>query len=120
MFSVLIDTLALIRERKRTVIFLVVSSLLITLLLLLEPFFYRAIIDAILHLGGSSDTSGNLSPLSETLIFWCIVGISIIILKLFITIYADRMAHEEFNTIIRKYFMHTLDLSIGYHVNTNS
>lgn len=44
----------------------------------------------------------------------------IILLKLFITIYADRMAHEEFSRAIRSYFTHTLHLSIGYHTDTNS
>jgi ABC-type transport system involved in Fe-S cluster assembly fused permease/ATPase subunit len=30
------------------------------------------------------------------------------------------MAHEELNNAIRKYFTHTLSLSVGFHTDTNS
>ncbi len=120
MFQTLKKVLLLLRERKKTVLFLIFANLLFTSLLLLEPIFFRYVIDSIVALEKSLTTGEMPETLKNTLLLWCGVGLVIIVLKLFITIYADRMAHEEFNTVIRKYFSHTLSLSVWFHSDTNS
>ena len=112
MFQTLKKVFLLLRERRKTVFLLLLANLLFTSLLLLEPIFFRYVIDSIVALEKSLSTGEMPEALKNTLLLWCGVGLVIIVLKLFITIYADRMAHEEFNTVIRKYFSHTLSLSV--------
>lgn len=112
MFQTLKKVLFLLKDRKKTVILLILANLLFTALLLLEPIFFRYVIDSIVALEKSLDTGDMTETLRNTLFLWCGVGLIIIALKLFVTIYADRMAHEEFNSVIRRYFTHTLSLSV--------
>lgn len=120
MFQTLRKVLFLLKDRKKTVILLILANLIFTALLLLEPIFFRYVIDSIVALEKSLDTGEMTETLRNTLFLWCGVGLVIIALKLFVTIYADRMAHEEFNSVIRRYFTHTLSLSVWFHTDTNS
>ena len=58
--------------------------------------------------------------ISSTLIYrWIVWGI-IIILRLFVSVMADRVAHEEFNKSITDFFSHSMLLSMNFHTNTSS
>lgn len=118
MIQVLIRSLALLQARKRVVIVLIIANLLFAVLVLIEPVFFKLVIDTMVEFQ-SWDVykDGNIH---ETLFYWLFVWVVIIALRLFISIMADRMAHEEFNNCITRFFSHTMQLSMAFHTSTSS
>lgn len=94
------------------------SNILFGLLTLLEPIFFKEVIDILISF--SSSDNNNISALYSTLLFWVCVGLTTIAMRLFVSIYADRLAHFDINKNVFCFFHHTIDLSMRFHMNSNS
>lgn len=68
----------------------------------------------------SQGATNTTSDLISTLIFWVIVGIITILFRVFVSIYADKMAHTEFNRSVFSFFTHTLNLAMRFHMDASS
>lgn len=68
----------------------------------------------------NANVAKSFEMITSTLILWGGVGVTIIIARLFVSVMADRMAHEEFNNSITSFFSHTMQLSMAYHTSTSS
>lgn len=120
MIEILLKTLYLLKGREKTVISLILANLVYVILVLIEPMFYKNVIDTMIGFEKLGREASGFASLQGTLMFWLFVGLNVILLRLFVSIFADRMAHEEFNKVITKYFTHTLSLSMGFHTSTSS
>ena len=119
MVQVVWRCLALLKARKRAVYSLVIANIIFAFLVLVEPIFFKKIIDTMVAFQTLSQDKSFVS-ISSTLIYrWIVWGI-IIILRLFVSVMADRVAHEEFNKSITDFFSHSMLLSMNFHTNTSS
>lgn len=118
MFKIIYRVLSLLKDRKLTAVFLSIANFLFAILILIEPIFFKNIIDIFVeYTPQSKDQINNVFPI---LFMWLFVWLTVIILRLYVSIAADRLWHQEFNKIIIKSFSHILELSMKYHTNSNS
>jgi len=115
MFKILYRVLSLLKNRKLLSWILVFANLLFAIFILVEPIFFKKVIDIL-----STFTQESTGILLYTLLFWLLVRLLIIVIRLFISIYSDRMSHEEWNSSIFSFFQHTLNLSMKFYSNSNS
>ena len=118
MFHIIMRVLKLLSHQKKLVIALTSSNLAFAFLVLVEPIFFKEIIDTLISFSDSSD--GQYEWLAYTLILWVIVGIITIAVRLFVSIYSDRLAHNEVERNVFSFFNHTIDLAMRFHMNSNS
>lgn len=118
MIQILKRTLALLHARKRIVATLIVANFIFAILVLIEPIFFKMVVDSMVQFQQASQTA--TFSIQTTLFYWLFAGLTIIILRLFVSIMADRMAHEEFNNCITSFFSHSMQLSMAYHTSTSS
>ena len=118
MFKIILRVLWLLSHQKRLVCWLVISNFVFAGLTLLEPIFFKEVIDILISLWGA-DASG-FSDLYSTLTFWIWVWILTIFIRLFISIFADKLAHFDVNKNVFSFFSHALNLSMRFHMNSNS
>jgi len=68
----------------------------------------------------SKDNVDQYNKLTQTLILWIIVGLTTIGIRLFVSIFSDRLAHNNVEKSVFSFFNHTLNLSMRFHMNSNS
>jgi len=118
MFKLFYRVFALLKRRKKLTFLLTFANLIFAILVLVEPILFKEIIDTLISFNGNTVVSQN--SLWGVLFFWLILGLVIIIIRLFVAIFADRLWHEEFNNIVLDAFNHILKLSMRFHTNSNS
>ena len=119
MFTIFYRVFTLLKKRKKLTFLLTLANLVFAILVLIEPIFFREIIDTLIAFNASHTWEENKDVLG-VLFFWLILWFFLIIIRLFISIFADRLWHEEFNKVILWLFDHILELSIRFHTNSNS
>jgi ATP-binding cassette, subfamily B, beta-glucan exporter len=117
MFSIILRVLWLLGSEKNQVSLLVFANAFFALWILAEPIFFKLVLDTLVH---SASQKLDFSLLLPTLIFWVLVWFSTIILRLYVSVFADRLAHMQVNINIRRFFTHAMDLSMRFHMNSNS
>jgi len=118
MFQVICRVIALLKNRKNTIWWLTLANFVFAGLVLVEPIFFKAIIDILIEFSGTQQM--QFQPIAEILMFWAIIAVFTIIIRLFVSIVSDRMAHDEFNNYVSVFFQKVLDLSMRFHLNSNS
>lgn len=118
MIEVILRSLALLQARKRVVGALVIANILFAILVLMEPVFFKLVIDTMVQSQVGEIAEGI--DIQATLFYWLVVWVVIIVLRLFVSVMADRLAHEEFNNCITRFFSHTMQLSMAFHTSTSS
>jgi len=118
MFSVIIRTLKLLCERKLMVFFLSFSNLIYAGLILVEPVFFREIIDILI--ATTEMNRSTQAKLIMTLAMWICVWVFTISIRLFVSVYSDRLAHEEFNKNVFSFYKHVQKLSMRFHLDSDS
>ncbi len=118
MFHIILRVIRLLWHQKLQVISLIWANIAFAWLILLEPIFFKEIIDILILLG---DTQGSdISLLVSTLMLWIAVWVFTILIRLYVSVYSDRLAHFDFNKNVFKFFNHTMDLSMRFHMDSNS
>ncbi len=118
MFQIIMRVLTLLTHQKRLVIWLTISNFIFAVLILIEPIFFKEIIDILISF---SDTSNQqYSLLVQTLVLWVIVGVITISIRLYVSIYSDRLAHNQVERSVFWFFNHAQNLSMRFHLNSNS
>ena len=118
MFKIIYRVLTLFKKEGLKIFLLLLSSIIFSLLVLLEPILYWKIIDILISF--ELTTQWWFNKLYNTIIFWLILWISVIFLKLFISISSDILSHKIFHKNIKLFYEKVLDLSMGFHNNSNS
>lgn len=118
MFQIIYRVLSLLKNRKKTVIWLTLANTIFAGLVLVEPIFFKKIIDILIGFGDTSII--DFSPIISILIVWVLVAITTIAIRLSVSILADMMAHDEFNNYVSVFFEKILELSMRFHFNANS
>ncbi|MDA9129168.1 ATP-binding cassette domain-containing protein [Candidatus Gracilibacteria bacterium] len=118
MFHAIWRIILILREKKAMIFSLTFVNLVFAILVIIEPIFFKQIIDTLI----SFDSSGNkdFSSLIQILLFWLGVGISIILLRIFVTIYGAKISHDGYTKNITSFFTHVQNLSMRFHMDTNS
>lgn len=118
MFQIIYRVLLLLKNRKKTVLWLVVANFIFAWLVLVEPIFFKKIIDILI---GFSDAKNiEFTAITSILILWVAVACFTILIRLSVSILADMMAHDEFNNYVSHFFDKILLLSMRFHLNANS
>lgn len=118
MFQIITRTLSLLSERKLMVFLLSISNFLFAGLILVEPVFFREVIDTLIS---SSESDKKIfNELVFTLILWIVVWMVTICIRLYVSVYADRLAHEEFDKNVFTFYKHMHNLSMRFHMDSDS
>lgn len=118
MFQIIYRVLLLLKNRKKTVLWLVVANFIFAWLVLVEPIFFKKIIDILI---GFSDAKNiEFTAITSILILWVAVACFTILIRLSVSILADMMAHDEFNNYVSHFLDKILLLSMRFHLNANS
>jgi len=118
MFHIILRVLQLLSHQKKLVISLVISNFIFAALVLVEPVFFKEVIDILVSF--SPDTANDYSRLVGTLILWVVVWLTTIGIRLYVSIYSDRLAHNDVERSVFWFFNHTLNLSMRFHMDSNS
>ena len=118
MFQVIFRVISLLSEQKTLAFVLMSANFIFAFLILIEPIFFKEVIDTLILLW--EDGEGQYKKLISTLLLWICVGIFTIFVRLFVSIYSDRMAHKHIEKSIFSFFDHVLHLSMWFHMNSNS
>jgi len=118
MFQIIIRVLKLLHHKKRTLFSLVSANFIFAILMLVEPIFFKQVIDILVAFDSSNQS--DFSGLFSTLLLWLCIGLITIVLKVFITILADRFAHHEFRRNVNWFYNHTQNLWMRFHMDTSS
>ncbi len=118
MFKIIYRVLRLLKKEKRVFYSIIIANFLFAILILIEPIIYGNIIDTLVSF--SNQQNKELSSLYKIIAFWVILGLFIIVLRLFFSVSADRISHRHYHKICKNFFNHTLDLSFRFHTNSNS
>jgi ATP-binding cassette subfamily B protein len=108
--------LLLLRGRKWLVLILILCNILSVVLTFVEPIFYKNVIDGLIAL----ERSTGFSTLFPFLMLWGAIGIIAIVVRLFINLATDRMAHRYFNVAVKECFSYILELPLEFHSSTHS
>lgn len=117
MFSIILRVLKLLKNEKKKVFLLFIANALFSFLVLCEPVFFKYVIDLLNNFSGQESQK---EILFSTLILWAIFWCCTIAVRLFVSIYADRLAHTQYNVNVFRFFSHSLDLSLNFHQNMHS
>ena len=117
MFSIILRVLWLLQTEKKQVFLLLLANIFFALWVLAEPIFFKQVLDLLVQ---SNSLDLEFSLLLPTLIFWIIVGFSTILLRLYVSVFADRLAHRQVDKNIWRFFTHAMQLSMRFHMNSNS
>ena len=118
MFKVIYRVIFLLKNRKKTVFALIFANLFFAILVLLEPIFFKKIIDILV--GYDHWNTSSMWLLVTTLIAWVIVALITILIRLWVSIFSDRMSHDEYDNYIKAFYDKVLELSMRFHLNSNS
>ena len=108
----------LLWKRKKGITFLVLANFLYAFLILIEPIFFKHVIDLLVSF--SEQTSASYSTLLQVLLLWVWVWIISITVRLYVSIFSDRLTHEEYDKNVFSFFNHIECLSMRFHTNANS
>ncbi len=103
---------------KRTALWLLAGNAMFVLLSLLEPVFFREIIDVLVSF--ESEGERSFAPLAQVLGLWTAVGIMLLTVRGMVSLYADRLAHQSYQLLRKRYFEHVLALSLRFHGDMHS
>lgn len=118
MFKIIIRVLKLLHKSKSLVFSLSLGNFLFAILILVEPIFFKEVIDILISMW--EESWEQYSKLVSTLILWVCIGVITIAIRLFVSIYSDKLAHFYVEEAIFNFFNHTLNLSMRFHMNSNS
>ncbi len=118
MFQVLKRVIWLLAGRKLMVFLLSFSNLIFALLVLVEPIFFREVIDILIN--GAENSDLLIVKLVFTLAVWVCVWIFTISIRLFVSVFSDRLAHEELDKNIFSFYKHVQKLSMRFHLDSDS
>ncbi|WP_342360227.1 glucan ABC transporter ATP-binding protein/ permease [Terrarubrum flagellatum] len=100
---------------------LAVANLILAMATFAEPILFGRIVDALIGKSGAAAgepvTFGKLAPLIS---IWIGVGLTTIIVGVFVSLHADRLAHRRRLAVMANYFEHALTLPIAFHMQTHS
>lgn len=117
MLKIILRVLWLLRDRKPMVFLLTSANMIFAVLILVEPIFFKEVIDILIEF---EESDSNYTRLFDTLILWVIVWFITITIRLFVSIYSDRLAHQDFDRNVLSFFQHILELSMRFHSDSNS
>lgn len=116
MIRIILRVINLLKTEKKIIYTLVSMNFIFAVLVLVEPVIYWKIIDTLINFSKQQ----NYELLYKNILFWVVVGLSIIVVKLFFSIISDRLWHRQLHRNYMNFFNHVLNLSFRFHSNSAS
>ncbi|NDK08438.1 ATP-binding cassette domain-containing protein [Candidatus Gracilibacteria bacterium] len=116
MIRIILRVINLLKTEKKIIYTLVSMNFIFAVLVLVEPVIYGKIIDTLINFSKQQ----NYELLYKNILFWVVVGLSIIVVKLFFSIISDRLGHRQLHRNYMNFFNHVLNLSFRFHSNSAS
>lgn len=116
MIRIILRVIKLLKTENKIIYTLVSMNFIFAVLVLLEPVIYWKIIDTLINFSKQE----NYELLYKNILFWVIIGLWIIVVKLFFSIISDRLWHRQLHRNYMNFFNHVLNLSFRFHSNSAS
>lgn len=116
MIKIIFRVIKLLNVEKKIVYTLIFLNFIFAIFVLIEPIIYWKIIDTLISFGVKQD----FRLLYENIVFWVVIWLSIIIVKLIFSIVSDRLWHRQLHRNYMNFFSHVLNLSFRFHTNSAS
>jgi ATP-binding cassette subfamily B protein len=111
--------LGLLRPDRPIVIALVIGNLMVTAVQFAEPVLFGRVINLLTD----SDKLGKETLLADArtiLAFWAAIGLTSILVNVWVAMQADRLAHRNRLTAMGRFFAHVLSLPPSFHRDRQS
>lgn len=116
MIRIILRVIKLLKTENKIIYTLVSMNFIFAVLVLVEPVIYWKIIDTLINFSKQQ----NYELLYKNILFWVVVGLCIIVVKLFFSIISDRLWHRQLHRNYMNFFNHVLNLSFRFHSNSAS
>lgn len=116
MITIILRVIKLLKTENKIIYTLVLMNFLFAVLVLVEPVIYWKIIDTLINFSKQQD----YTLLYNNILFWVIIGLWIIVVKLIFSIISDRLWHRQLHRNYMSFFNHVLNLSFRFHANSAS
>jgi glucan exporter ATP-binding protein len=97
------------------------ANLILAMATFAEPILFGRIVDALIgKTGAGAGQPVTFERLAPLIFAWIGLGLTTIIVGVFVSLHSDRLAHRRRLAVMADYFEHALTLPIAFHTQTHS